>query len=247
MPLTKEREQGEALIQADQSARVDVQEITYGDGRRVLEAYALLHDVLGAGAVEDKDSFLRSVSPETDAAVVPRLVCAIQGSQVLGVALGAYLRNLNMGMILYGAVAAGVRRRGTYTKLRSRLVSAFNRDARAGRPNGPESETTDSEVVYVISEVDQDSQLFRQYVVERGAFVAPCDYEQPATQGLLPRRLKLVLQPIARRVPPSRDELESIVREIYERIYRLPDVGRDTQFRRIVESIRPGYMNQAGP
>ena len=159
--------------------------------------------------------------------------------------MGAYLRNLNMGMILYGAVAQGVRRRGIYTMLRSRLVSALNKEARAGRPNGLESGTTDSEVEYVISELDQDSRLFRQYVEEWGAFVAPCDYEQPATQGLLPRRLKLVLQPIGRRAPPSRDELVSIVREIFERIYRLPDASQNAHFRRIVESIGPEFANTA--
>ena len=245
MTLSTEPEQREAFIERARSARVRIQEVARDDVARVLEAYALLRDVLGPGVVEDRDSFLRSVSPETDEAVVPRLVCAIHESRVRGVALGAYLRNLNMGMILYGAVAEGVRRRGTYMMLRSELVSALNRVARAGRPNGLESGTTDSEVEYVISEVDQDSRLFRKYVGEWGGFVAPCDYEQPATQGLLPRRLKLVLQPIARRTPPSGDELVSIVREIYRRIYRLPDVGPDTQFRRIVESIGPHFVEAA--
>ena len=235
----------EGLMQQAGSARVHVQEVAYGDGRRVLEAYALLRDVLGPGVVEDKDSFLRSVSPATDEAVVPSLVCAIHEGRVCGVALGGYLRNLNVGMILYGAVAEGVRRRGIYTMLRSRLVSALNREAPGRRPSGPRSGTTVSEVDYVISEVDQDSRLFRQYVAEWGAFVAPCYYEQPATQGLRPRRLKLVVQPIARMAPPSSDELVSIVREIYERIYRLPNPSQNAQFRRIVESIGPELVEAA--
>ena len=203
-------------------------EVDDGDAPHILEAHALLQEALGPEYVEDMDSFRGTVSLDTDDAVVPRLVCAVHNGRVEGVVLGTYLRNLNMGMVLYSAVRRAFQGLGVYAMLRYRLMSLLNRES--GRFHSAEMD-------YLISEQEDGSALFERYTREWGAFVAPVDYEQPAAQGLSARKLKLVLQPVAKQVPPSGDEIAAIVREIYERVYRLPNTTANAQFRRVVESL----------
>ena len=214
------------------SIRVD--EVGHADRPRVLEAHRLLRDVRGAGAVEDIGFFLETVSPETDRHVVPKLVCAVSRDRTIGVTVGAYLPELNIGFIAYSAVDPTWRRRGVYTAIRGRLVALFNLEA-------AERISRDSEnggrVSYVVSELDESSAIFRRYLTKWGAFVSPCAYEQPQAQGLRARRLKLVLQPVARQLPPDGEETVAIVREVYRRIYRISDVDANPSFRRVVASL----------
>ena len=210
-------------------------ELGQNDMPRVLEAYALLCDVMGADRVEDIDAFLRTVSTSTDDAVVPRLVCAAFDDRIQGVVVGAYLSNLAMGMILYSSVRAPFRRRGVYSLLRSRLIALLNSTATRGKV--AESDERGIQMQYLISELEPDSELSKTYLRRWGAYVAPCEYEQPAAQGLPPRKMDLVFQPIAAHSPPNRDQVAVALREIYQRVYRMGEVGRNVQFRRVVESL----------
>ena len=186
--------------------------------------------------MEDIDSFWGTVSTATDNAVVPRLVCATYRRRIQGVVLGAYLVNLNMGIVLYAAVRRTFQGLGTYSMLRSRLVSFINREAGRNHNGGIGAKRQKVAVEYLISELDGGSQLFQQYTGRWGAFVAPIEYEQPASQGLASKKMKLVLQPMARQVPPSGDEIVTIVHEIYGRVYRIPKPWDNANFRRVVES-----------
>jgi hypothetical protein len=181
---------------------------------------------MGTDAVEDLRSFSGTVSPATDPAVAPKLVAAILGQDMVGFTVGSYLRNLNMGLIAYSGVEEARRRTGIYTAMRNRLIELFNMEAGGNR------------ISYVISELDEQSRLYERYLGEWRAFVLPCAYQQPNAQGLVARNLKLVLQPIARRDPPGEDEILGIVREVYERVYRIPDVESHATFRRIAASLR---------
>jgi hypothetical protein len=216
-------------------------EVGQYDTPRILQAYALLCDVMGPGNVEDIDSFVRTVSAYTDDAVFPRLVCAAFDGRIQGVVLGAYLSNLGIGMILYSAVRAPFRRRGVYSLLRSRLIALLKSTATRGKV--AESEERGIRMQYLISELEPDSELSRTYAGRWGAYVAPCDYEQPAVQGLRARKMDLVFQPIVAHSPPTRDQIALAVREIYQRVYRIGDVERNVQFRRVVESLQA----DAGP
>ena len=62
---------------------------TDADGERVSEGYALLREAMGAGRIEDIESFRGTVSPATDAAVSPKLVRATFQSDMVGVTIGA--------------------------------------------------------------------------------------------------------------------------------------------------------------
>ena len=218
-------------------AELRLLEIDERDTPRILEAHRLLTEVMGIGAVEDVSSFLGTVSSSTDDKVVPRLVCAVHRERLHGVVVGAYLKDLNMGMILYSAVREAFRGRGLYSGLRGRLIALLNKAAGCydGRTGG--SRRGCRKIDYLISEVELTGWLAQTYVRRWGAFVAACDYEQPAVQGLKPRKLALVLQPIAKRVRPTSAEIASIVREIYERVYRVPEVLRNAEFRRVIESV----------
>ena len=229
--------EGRAMTMAvgsDSRLAFRVEEISGSDRARVLEGHTLLSDAMGAGAVEDLVSFWETVSRARDDAVVPKLVGALTDGQLIGFSIGAYLSNPHVGFIAYSAVKQAWRRRGVHTAVRERLIDLFNDEAG--------SEGLD----YVVCELEEGDRLFRRYLSEWSAYVAPCKYEQPMTQGLSRRELRLVLQPLARRRPPSANEVTAIVAEIYQRLYRVPDVWKHPGFRRIVASLRDSQVAVPG-
>jgi hypothetical protein len=216
--------------------RVELAQTSERDEPRILEAYLLLQSVLGVENVEDIDSFWRTVSEATDDGVFPKMICAQYQDRIQGIVLGAYLKDLNLGMVLYSAVSEPFRRRRVYSALRHRLIACLNQQAShtlaasrvAGQP---------VEIEYLVSEVEEGSPLYDAYVKQWGAFAAPCEYLQPPAQGLAAREMKLLFQPIANHLPPARDDIVSIVRHIYERVYRLPDATQSPHFQRVAESL----------
>ena len=119
-------------------AHVSLSIIGHRDAPRVREAHALLLESLGDGNVEDFESFRDTVSPATDGAVVPFMLCATFDGRIQGFVLGAYLRNLDMGMLLYSAVRQAFRGCGVYTRLRAVLLDLLA----SGKPPPGESATT---------------------------------------------------------------------------------------------------------
>jgi hypothetical protein len=218
-------------------AELRVLEIDEVDTWGILEAHALLQEVLGTEGVEEIDSFNGTVSSSTDGAVTPKMVRATYGQRMEGVVLGAYLSNLNMGMILYSAVRSPFRGRGVYSTLRAELVTLLSSIAARHQDGEPRSKEQGTGMRYLLSELEPSSRLCQTYLRRWGAFVAPCEYEQPKAQGLPTKKLVLMLQPLAQKTPPTREETAAIVREIYERVYRLSDVTQSANFRRVVESM----------
>lgn len=191
----------------------------------------MLVSSLPAGLVEDRESFLQSVSRSGDPGAIPTLVVALQRGAVVGAAVGAYLSRVNVGMVLYSAVEPRARNRGLYGAMRARLLEAIAADAQdLGKPG----------IDRIASEVEDDSPLHRLYVSEWRAFTAPCDYWQPETQGLSARPLKLVLQPVLAEGPPSSRDIAVLVKEIYRTVYRLADPEEDPSYRRVILSLRAG-------
>ena len=202
-----------------------------GDEGFVLEVHSLLLSSFPPGMVEDWESFLRSVSRVAGPGAIPTVAAARQCGAVVGAVVGAYLPRVNVGMVLYSAVERRARGRGLYGAMRARLAEALTADARdAGKPG----------VDYIVSEVEQDSPLYRLYVSEWRAYTAPCDYWQPETQGLSARPLKLVLQPVLAEGPPTTCDIAVLVREIYRAVYRLPDPEEAPSYRRVILSLRAG-------
>ena len=202
-----------------------------GDTRRVLEVHSLLVSSFPPGMVEDRESFLRSVSREAEPGAIPTVAAGMKRGAVVGAVVGAYLPRVNVGMVLYSAVAPRARGGGLYGALRSRLAEALAADARdAGKPG----------VDYIVSELERDGPLHRLYVSEWRAYTAPCDYWQPETQGLTARSLKLVLQPVIAGGPPAVRDITVVVKEIYRAVYRLEDPEQDPSYRRVILSLEDG-------
>ena len=122
-------------------------------------------------------------------------------------------------------------------------MERLNDEARRNQPGGSHPNERGRDIDYLISEIDESSSLLHAYVYRWRAFVSPCRYEQPAAQGLAPRKMKLVLQPVARLREPTAAETVRIVREIYRRVYRLSDVEQNAYFRRVVESVGGYALN----
>ena len=203
-----------------QAPGVSIEWITGGEA--AVEAHALLRKTLGAANVEDLDSFTDTVAPSDDDRVTTRMLCASDGKGMLAVVAGARLGRLNAAMLLYSAVRKNSRRKGIYTALRSSVLDGLRGDG--GRP-----------LDYVISELEPTGVLWRYYRRKWSAWVVPCDYRVPNTQGLTPRHLDLVIVPVAKR--PELGEVAGIVREIYEGVYRLVPADASVEYRSVVQSI----------
>jgi hypothetical protein len=191
----------------------------------VREFHALFRETLGALNVEDAESFRATTSPLTDDAALPKLVGAFHDVGLIGAMIGLYLRNLNAGMILYAGVREPFRGRGLYTKMRQSLLSEL-------------ADHTTHDLGFVLSEIEEGDWLAQKYLNEWGAFIAPCEYVQPAAQGLQRRQVDLLIVPIAKTRAEITEGLSSIIEEVFSRVYRIADTERHPDFRHAVESIR---------
>ena len=215
-------------MQTEVASPVAAFEVREDDASLVEETHAFLQRNMGASGVEDLDSYRKALSAETDPLVVPVMVCGLVEGRVTAAAVGAYLVGANLGFVAYGAVEEAWRRRGVYTVLRERLVERIRLlSIEHGRPSPS----------YVVSEMEPGSFLLRRYV-ERGAYVADSAYEQPAELGLPNHPLTLVLQPVEAAGPPGPDETLEIVRQVYERVYRIRDVEAHAVYVRVARFIR---------
>ena len=215
-------------MQTEVASPVAAFEVREDDASLVEETHAFLQRNMGASGVEDLDSYRKALSAETDPLVVPVMVCGLVEGRVTAAAVGAYLVGANLGFVAYGAVEEAWRRRGVYTVLRERLVERMHRHSVEHGRSGPS---------YVVSEMEPGSFLLRRYL-QRGAYAAHGSYEQPAEQGLPNRPMKLVLQPVEAVDRLSPDETLEIVRQVYERVYRIRDVEAHAVFVRVAQSIR---------
>ena len=205
-------------------------ELVSNPGPGLVEAvHRLLKDETAPGLVEDLPSLIETLSPSVSSGVVPLLVCAADGSVLRGAMIGAHLPAVNVGMVLYGAVAKASRRQGVSRSMRQRLMEALKKEAVLRSSTG---------VAYVVSEQQPGSSLLGAYLDRWGAYEAALDYEQPRVQGLEQTPLRLVFLPVGADGPPSQSFTLRVVREVYRHIYRIDDPDRNESFRRIVQSSR---------
>lgn len=190
----------------------------------VPQAYMLFEETIGSGNVEDADSFRSTVSPLTDPSVAPKLVASFVAGRIIGAMLGVYLRKTNGCMILYAGVREPFRGQGVYTRMREFLMQELS----------SESETHPG---FVMSEVEDGGWLYRKYLDEWGGFAAPIDYRQPSVQGLHRRQLRLVAVPMSSNAQEIRENLPSVLHDVFTSIYRIPHPELEPCFRRAVASL----------
>lgn len=203
------------------------------DPKLVEAVHRLLEDETAPGLIEDLPSFIETFSPSASRGAVPLLVCA-RGPALRGAMVGSYLPAVNVGMVLYGAVAKAWRGQGVSRSMRKRLTEAFDSEAYRNGAAG---------IDYVVSEQQPGSSLLSTYVDRWGAYDAPLYYEQPRVQGLQRTPLRLVFLPAGAEGPPSDGLTFRVTREIYRHVYRIDDPERNESFRRIVQS---SYAREPG-
>ena len=187
--------------------------------------YTFLCGLFDIGDIENFESFRETIGLQARIPKTKKVICVCRDHQILGALLGTFLPKTNVGMILYSAVDETIQNRGIYTQMRSAFIGSLFSNI----PEGPN---------YIISELPSDSRLYTKYMRDWGAFVAPCNYEIPATQGLYPRQIALIIQPIQRLSPPSNTALAAIIHEVYSSVYQL-QLTNDTTYQRVVKSIHP--------
>ena len=194
----------------------------------ITQGHRLLKQTMETGYVENLESFIKTVSPDTDTMVKPHTVGAFHNGILVGIVVGLYLVNANIGFVAYAGVDQKWRQNRVYSELRHTLISLFQNDA-VHQPNACLS--------YVVSEMNRNSLLFKSFTTRDDIFVVPCDYEQPMTQGLMSKKMEFLMQSISGRIPPHLNEILCIIKEVFRGIYRIHDHESHIIFRQLKRSL----------
>jgi GNAT superfamily N-acetyltransferase len=212
---------------------VTVREIVHGGDGALRPAHRLLRQSLPPGEVVDFSDW-RATLAERSARVWTdlrwHLLVAERAGRVVGMASGTYLGSLNVGMVGYLVLARSLRGQGVGPRLRARLRTSFERDARriGGRP-----------LDAVVGEVDRANPWLRHLVRTHGALALDLQYYQPSLQvGDAPSSLVLYYQPLTRnrRTLPA-DEVRRLLYAIWRRLYRVAKPLERRAFRRMLRSL----------
>lgn len=213
-------------------ARLRIREIRTADDPAFRRAYRLLHRVFPRAELMPLSAWMH-VMDERNAGVWTdlnwHLFVAEYGGATVGAATGAYLGNVNVGLIGYVAVTAAARSHGIGPRVRWALRLAFQRDARrlVGRP-----------LEAIMGEVRPDNPWLRR-LVRAGAIALDLSYYQPS----LRRRgkdvsLVLYYQPL--RGPQGSIAAATVRRLLYtiwRRAYRVPTPLSRPAFRRMLRAL----------
>jgi len=157
------------------------------------------------------------------------LFVAEYGGRVVGAASGAYLGNVNVGLIGYVAVSPGARAHGIGPRLRWALRLAFQRDAPrlTGRP-----------LEALVGEVHVENPWLKR-LVRNGAIALDFPYYQPALRrGVEEVALVLYYQPLRRpkRAIPAA-QVRRLLYTIWRRAYRVSKPLGHPAFRRMLRAL----------
>lgn len=213
-------------------ARLRIREIRTVTDPAFRRAYRLLHRVFPRAELMPLSGWTH-VMHERAAGVWTdlnwHLFVAEYDGVTVGAATGAYLGNVNVGLIGYVAVAARARSHGIGPRIRWALRLAFQRDARrlGGRP-----------LDAIVGEVRPDNPWLRR-LVRTGAIALDLPYYQPSLrQREADVALVLYYQPLR---GPRRSLAATTVRRllytIWRRAYRVPKPLARPAFRRMLRAL----------
>lgn len=158
------------------------------------------------------------------------LLVAEREGQVIGVASGTYLGNVNVGVIGYLAIANGVRSAGLGTRLRNRLRRLFVRDARI---------LTGRDLAGMLGEVSSGNPWLRALSRKPGVLILDLPYFQPRLYpGDKPTPFVLYFE--AHKQPRrwlGASELRQILYAIWRRAYRIARPLERPAFRRMLRAL----------
>ncbi|MEO5590119.1 MAG: hypothetical protein ABIS03_11080 [Gemmatimonadaceae bacterium] len=158
------------------------------------------------------------------------LLVAEQEGQVVGIASGMYLGNVNVGVIGYLAIPQLVRANGLGTRLRRRLRALFSRDA---------LRISKKPLDAIMGEVSPANRWLRTLASREGVIVLDFPYFQPRLyDGDEASPFVLYYEPLSRqrrRIPAS--ELRRLLFTIWRRIYRVPRPLERPAFRAMMKAL----------
>jgi ribosomal protein S18 acetylase RimI-like enzyme len=158
------------------------------------------------------------------------LVVAQRAGQILGLATGTYLGNVNTGVIGYLAVSRSARGLGLGPRLRAKLRRLFQRDAEIIR-NEP--------LQAVVGEVRRDNPWLRTLMRQPRVLALDFPYLQPGLRrGEHPVPLVLYyesLDQVRRRLPAA--QLRRLLYTMWRRVYRIGRPMRNAAFRRMLRDL----------
>lgn len=158
------------------------------------------------------------------------LLIAEDRGEVIGVASGTYLGNINVGLVGYLAVSPQARGLGVGPKLRARLRTRFRQDARAIR--GLQLEA-------VVGEVRRDNPWLRALIRSEKVLALDFKYFQPRLRpGERPVALVLYYEGVARqRQRLATATIRKILYSVWRRIYRVRRPLFQPAFRRMLRDL----------
>lgn len=209
-------------------AKPSIKTVQTGDFNEVEKAHSFLSELFKPGQVENLESFHESLSHNHQPLVIPKLKTARIRGDLAGVSVGAYLGEINAGIMLYSAVNPVFRRQGLYKNLRTSLVNSINSEAISYK---------NQTLSCMLSEVENGSLMHRLYQNKYDTLIAPCHYWQPQVQGLSAKSLLLVIQSESWLKYTTHTYLKKIIFEIYRGIYRITDPARNATFKLVLQSL----------
>jgi GNAT superfamily N-acetyltransferase len=220
---------------------IRIREVLDADDVAVRPAYRLLTRGFAREERVKLDEWIGTLREKSEGLMTDinwHLLVAEMEGEVVGLASGWYLGNVNIGVIGYLAMVPDVRSRGIGTRLRLRLRRHFERDALriAGEP-----------LEAIIGEVSIDNPWLRTLSQRPGVLVLDFKYFQPSLyEGDKPSQYALYYEALRR--PRSRlavPELRRILYTVWRRIYRISRPLDDSAFRAILRSF--GKRRVVGP
>jgi len=158
------------------------------------------------------------------------VLVAERGTELIGVASGSYVGNVNVGVIGYIAVNPRVRSKGVGLRLRQRLRRAFERDAQRVRRR---------QLTAIIGEVHINNPWLRRLVRRGRAIALDFPYFQPSLRSRRrPVELVLYYEPLDRpRTSLPATELRRLLYMLWRRAYRIPRPVSRPAFRRMLRAL----------
>lgn len=158
------------------------------------------------------------------------IVVAERDGEVIGVATGTYLGNVNVGVIGYLAVSEAARGLGVGPALRVKLREAFRTDAR---------EILDRDLLAIVGEVRRDNPWLRRLIRRDNVLALDFGYLQPRLRpDEPPVPLVLYYESIGRaRQRLAVDFIRKLLYTIWRRAYRIPRPLATHSFRQMLREL----------
>lgn len=213
-------------------SRTRIREVLVPDDPALPRAYALLRDTFSRNERVSLREWQDSLEERANGVwtdVAWHLLVAERGKDVVGVASGNYLGDVNLGIIGYLATAPQVRVRGLGTRLRHVLMKRFEDDALriAGKP-----------LAGLVGEV-KESNPWLGRLARRGVLLLDFPYLQPRLR-FFDRASPFVLYYEAVHRPRSRipaAELRRVLYTLWRRVYRISRPLSRPEFRAMLKSL----------